>query len=132
MHRASASEMLFLLPEPLCKACGTHVPSEVEDCPQCGKRFKWSLREKIARALILSYVTKEFAKEEAARLLADFKARKLCRIHGFQRTLTLEKDGRAIVCCIPCLASAMANPVRRPSDYEKENHLCQGVHGPSD
>lgn len=129
MRKATASEMLFLLPEPLCKSCGTHVPSEVEDCPQCGKKFKWSLREKIARAMIMSYVTKEFAKEEAARALADFKARKWCKIHGFQRTLTLEKDGRPIVCCIPCLAHAMLQPARPPTDYERDNHLCKGTHG---
>ena len=129
MRKASASEMLFLLPEPLCKACGTHVPSEVKDCPQCGKEFKWSLREKIARWLIMSYVTKEFAKEEAARALAEFKARRWCKKHGFQRTLTLPKDGREIVCCVQCLATAMSQPAKPRSDYEKDNNLCRGTHG---
>lgn len=71
MRRATASEMLFLLPEPLCKSCGAHVPQELRDCPQCGKTFKWSLREKIARALMIPYIIKEFAKEEAARAIRD-------------------------------------------------------------
>jgi ribosomal protein L40E len=112
MHKTTASEMLFLLPEPLCKSCGAHIPPEFNDCPKCGKRFKWSLREKIARVLIMSYVTKEFAKEEAARALTDFKAKRWCKRHGFQRTLTLPKDGKEIVCCIKCLAIAMAKPIR--------------------
>ena len=132
MRKMHYSEAIFLLPEPLCKSCKIRVPPEVSDCPKCGKVFKWSLREKLARAMIMSYVSKEIVREEAAEALAELKARKWCKVHGFQRTLTLEKDGREIVCCIPCLAYAMAKPIHRPSDYERDNHLCQGVHGPSD
>lgn len=126
------SEAIFLLPEPLCKSCGTHVPPEVEHCPQCGKKFKWSLREKIARAAIMAYVSKEVVREEAANVLAEFNARKWCRIHGFQRTLTLPKDGREIVCCTHCLAHAMVQPAKPRSDYERDNNLCRGTHGPRD
>ena len=125
-------EALFLLPEPLCKSCGTLVPPEMENCPQCGSIFEWSLREKLARAAIMAYFLAEVAKDEAARALAEFKARKWCRTHGFQRTLTLPKDGRELVCCIKCIAHAMIQPAKPRGDYEKYNNLCRGVHGPSD
>lgn len=132
MRNMHYSEAIFLLPEPLCKSCGTHIPPEVNDCPKCGKPFSWSLREKLARAAIIAYVSKEIVRDEAARALAEFKARKWCKIHGFQRTLTLLKDGREIVCCTHCLAHAMVQPAKPRSDYERDNNLCRGTHGPRD
>ena len=105
-------EDLFLLPEAVCKSCKTKIPQDEKNCPKCGRVFKWSLREKLATWLILRYVSKEAVKEEAARTLREFKARKWCRIHGFQRTLTLPKDGREIVVCTHCLANAMVQPIR--------------------
>lgn len=73
--------------------------------------------------MIMSYVTKEFAKEEAAAALAEFKARKWCRVHGFQRVLPLEHPpGSVREYCIKCLAYAMAKPIRtnRVSRYERK------------
>jgi ribosomal protein L40E len=105
-------EALFLLPEPICKSCGTKIPQDSEKCPKCGSLFEWSLREKLATAAILSYVAAEVVKEEADRVLREFKARKWCKQHGFQHTITLSKDGREIVVCIHCLAHAMLQPAR--------------------
>ena len=123
-------EALFLLPEALCKSCGTKIPQDTENCPKCGSIFHWYLREKTAIEEIMAYVSAGDCKEEKARLLQEFKARKWCKKHGFQRTLTLPKDGKEIVVCIHCLAHAMIMPHRRPqSDYERENHLCRGTHG---
>ena len=122
-------EAIFLLPDAVCKSCKTKIPQDEKNCPKCGRVFKWSLREKLATKLILSYVAKEAVKEEAARILREFKSRKWCKIHGFQRTLTLQKDGREIVCCTHCLAHAMVQSAKPRGDYERENHLCRGTHG---
>ena len=132
MRKMHYSEAIFLLPEPLCKSCGTHIPPEVNACPNCKRAFHWSLREKIARAAIMAYVSKEIVREEAAQVLAELKARKWCKVHGFQRTMTLPKDGREVVICIKCLATAMIQPVKPRGDYEAANNLCRGTHGPRD
>jgi RNA polymerase subunit RPABC4/transcription elongation factor Spt4 len=104
-------EAIFLLPEALCKSCKTKIPQDEKNCPKCGSVFEWSILEKVATAAILSYVAAEVVKEEAVRVLREFKARKWCNKHGFQRTLSLPKDGREIVCCTHCIADAMIMPM---------------------
>jgi ribosomal protein L40E len=122
-------EAIFLLPSPTCKSCGTLVPVKDDNCPKCGEAFHWSLREKASIAGILAYVAAEAVKEEADRILADFKERWWCRTHGFQKILPLEKEGKVLEVCRQCLANAMASPPKRPrTAYERENNLCRGVH----
>lgn len=105
-------EALFLLPEAICKSCGTKIPPDTKNCPECGLIFRWSFREKIARTLIMAYVSREIAQQEAARVLADIKSRRWCRIHGFQRVLPLERNGVVREYCTHCLAHAMVQPAK--------------------
>ncbi|MCK9567547.1 hypothetical protein M0R72_01195 [Candidatus Pacearchaeota archaeon] len=121
-------EAIFLLPEPLCKSCGAKIPpsdsgADSSACPQCGEIFHWSLREKVATAAIMAYVSAEVVKEEAARILREFKARRWCKRHGFQRVLPLEHPpGRTLEYCVHCIAVAMAHPPTKSSPDD-----CPGV-----
>ena len=117
-------EAIFLLPEPLCKSCGTKIPpsesgADSSPCPKCGEIFHWSLREKVATAAILAYVASEVVGQEAKRVFDEFKARRWCKKHGFQRVLPLEHPpGTTREYCIHCIAHAMAQPARCPGkDY---------------
>jgi predicted RNA-binding Zn-ribbon protein involved in translation (DUF1610 family) len=117
-------EALFLLPEALCKSCGTKIPpsddpkdgADGDACPKCGEIFYWSLREKIATAAIMAYVSAEVVKEESKRILDELKSRRWCRRHGFQHVLPLEHPpGKTREYCIHCLAYAMAQPIKKDS-----------------
>jgi uncharacterized protein (DUF983 family) len=113
-------ESLFLLPTPRCKACGTDKPRDSGTCPKCGAPFRYSVREKLIIGLIFTTVFIEGVYRDTTRKISDFKARKWCSKHGFQRTLTLPKDGVELRICTHCLAAAMVKPLRCPGeDYPK-------------
>jgi RNA polymerase subunit RPABC4/transcription elongation factor Spt4 len=118
---AAPYEAIFLLPEPICKSCGTRILPEKTICHNCNKTFKHSFLENVFAAAIMVHVDKEDKKREAAYKLADFNSRRQCKKHGFQKTITLPKDGKEIVCCIHCLAEVMATPIRcGGKDYKND------------
>ena len=119
MSTSAPYESIFLLPSPVCKSCGTPIPEGTNTCSKCGETFQWPLREKAAISAIMAYVAAETVKEEAARILADFKARKWCKTHGFQKVLPLEKDGRVFEVCTRCIARAMVEPLIKSGDPKR-------------
>jgi hypothetical protein len=91
-------EALFLLPEAICKFCGTKIPPlDSEDpptCLNCGKIFHWSILEKIIRTIIIYYVSKEEKKQQTKRILDEFNSKRWCKKHGFTKVLELEHGNR--------------------------------------
>jgi hypothetical protein len=118
---AAPYEAIFLLPEAVCKSCGTKIPpsdsgADSSPCHKCGEIFHWSLLEKIATAAIMAHVAKDIVKEEAKHILHELKTRRWCKRHGFQHVLPLEHPpGMTREYCIHCLAYAMAKPIKKDS-----------------
>ena len=127
----SIGDIIFSVGPRRCP-CGAEVPGPLKDCPSCGQAYKEPFLRKVGIGIATVWLVCHLAKEESSRHLRELRDKKWCKIHGFQRTLTLPKDGREVVICIKCLALAMVQPAKPRGDYEKANNLCRGTHGPRD
>jgi hypothetical protein len=117
---ADPYEVLFLLPQVKCKKCGTEISKDSEFCSKCGKKFKWSLREK----LLIKYISWHIKQDIKEQKLEYLKRKKNCKIHGLQNYLSLPKTNLItgedhMDVCIVCLAKAMAEPCENPIEKKK-------------